>query len=360
MIQQNHAVLRGSRTDAEDDPLRFVTMVGGCPRIDFHWKQDTNGKRRLIGNPNKPLRRLHRLFGQYLEEAISKMGKENYELIKFPSSTAFVRGTNPLKNAQKHQKGRFFYITDFANAYPSVDLVRLAVLIVYIKRHNVYGLEMSLRMLGQNRVLVRELQEDPLFLSILAFLESYCSGQYGRGLAVGGPRSPYLFNLYCEVYADAGLRKVCERYGITFTRYADDNVFSRDKPITSDIRRELRRRIESAGFQVNHRKSKVLCRDMGTVFVTKVGLRDQNLVAPRSESAKAAIVFPKKKRRRLHGIIGSYLHMQMDWPEKVSGRIAEFLHYYRHVERRTAADHKTFALCKEFEREWAKYRKRRK
>ena len=47
----------------------------------------------------------------------------------------------------------------------------------------------------------------------------------------------------------------------------------------------------------------------------------------------------------------------MDWPEKVSGLVAEFLYYFKNVWPKTETDKKTFALCQAFEAEWAKYRK---
>ena len=335
------------------NPLQFVKIVGGHPQIDFFWKE-VGGKRRLIGNPNKPMRKLHELFGAYIREGIEIMGDGNYPLHKLPSSTGFVKGSNPLKNAQKHKEGKFFYVTDIWNAYPSVDIERLAALIVYIMKYNEYKIDFSLSRLGQNVTLVEELRNDALFSSVHGLLESFFSGIRGEGLAVGGPLSPFLFNLYCEVYADAELRLVCRKYGITFTRYADDNVFSRNKPIIGKIRRELRECIIRAGFRVNHRKSKVLSRAMGTVFVTKIGLQDPSTTENQSQTA--TFVFPKKKRRLLHGIIGSYLTMQMDWPEKVSGFIAEFLYYFKNVKEPTATDRKTFALCKKFEEEWAKHR----
>jgi hypothetical protein len=96
---------------------------------------------------------------------------------------------------------------------------------------------------------------------------------------------------------------------------------------------------------------------MGTVFVTKVGMREDT---DESEDAKPAIlVFPQKKRRRIHGIIQSYLTKELwnDSPEVIRGIIAEFLHYYKCVVTPTRSDAKTFALCKEFERVSEPYRK---
>ena len=356
MRSNDYAALRES-LKSDDNPFLLTDALGGHPSIDFFWKE-AGGKRRLVGNSNNPMRRLHRLFGGYIRTGIATMGKDNYPLRRFPSASAFVTGANPLKNAQRHANGRFFYITDIWNAYPSVDLEKLAGLIVYIRKYDVHRADFSLSMLGQRSLLLEELKDDALFPLLSAFLKFFCSGMYGRGLAVGGTLSPYLFNLFCEVYVDAGLRQMCKKYDITYSRYADDCVFSRNKPIIRDIRKELRECITRGGFVVNHRKSKVLSREMGAVFVTKIGLRDST--AATEDTLEAILVFSQKKRRCLHGMIGSYLSGQMDWPEKVSGFIAEFLYYYKNVGTPTCTDQKTFALCKKFEAEWAKYRNRRR
>ena len=355
MRSNDYAALRES-LKTRDNPFLLTDAIGGDPSIDFFWKE-VGGKRRLVGNPNKFMRRLHHLFGEYIRNGITAMGDDkNYPLRRFPSAAAFMKGANPLKNAKRHADGRFFYITDIWNAYPSVDLERLAGLIVYIWKYDVHRCDFSLSTFGQRSSLLEELKDDVLFSFVSAFLNHFCSGMYGKGLAVGGSLSPFLFNLFCEAYVDAELRQVCKKYDILYSRYADDLVFSRKKPIIADIRRELRGCITRGGFEVNHRKSKVLSRAMGTVFITKIGLRDSSTTG--SGTQVATIVFPQKKRRRLHGMIGSYLANQMDWPEKVSGLIAEFLYYYKNVETPTLTDLKTFALCKEFEADWAKYRHR--
>jgi hypothetical protein len=144
---------------------------------------------------------------------------------------------------------------------------------------------------------------------------------------------------------------------VTYTRYVDDLVFSRGIPIPFFMRQEIRRFITEAGFAVNHRKSTVRSRQMGTVFVTKIGMREDS--AESGEAKPAILVFPQKKRRRIHGIIQSYLTKELwnESPEVIRGIIAEFLHYYKQVVIPTKTDAKTFALCKEFERVSEPYRK---
>lgn len=325
----------------------ILGSLGGRPIMDFFWK-DVAGKRRLIGRPNKAMRVLHELFKRYILDGVMSTGRIGYGVRKLPSATGCVMGSNPTRNAQKHIKQRFFYITDLKSAYPSVDLERLALLVTFLARSADYASDISLLFFTDGDT--KELRETPLFREMLDLLVCHFSGMYGKGLAVGGPLSPYLMNLYCEVYLDSRLRWWCENRGIVYTRYVDDLVFSSSQFIGEEERREIRRFVSSARHEVNHRKSKVLDLHKGTVFVTKVGLEHQ----PGSDVAR--IVFSQKKRRRLHGAIRSYLVGQKDWPEMVSGLIGEFLYYYRTVPKKTATDRKTFALCKAFEAEWAKYR----
>ncbi len=327
----------------------YLGVLGGKPNMDFFWKE-VAGKRRLIGNPNKAMRVLHRLFGDYILKGVKSTDDSGYGIRKLPSATGCVPDSNPLKNAQKHAKGRFFYITDLKNAYPSVDLDRLALVIVYLSRYEDYCTEISTKFFAEDRYLGL-LRETPLFGQMFLLLRHYFAGMQGTGLAVGGPLSPYLMNLYCEVYLDSRLRRWCERHDIIYTRYVDDLAFSSAIPIDENQRREIRRFVRESGFEVNRRKSKVLALVQGTVFITKVGLEYQ----PGKEAAR--VVFPQGKRRTLHTLIGSYLTEQTDWPEKVSGLIAEFLYHYKNVWPKTETDKKTFALCQAFEREWAKYRK---
>ncbi len=331
----------------------FLGAIGGEPRIDFH-KKVVAGKCRLIGNPNKSMRILHKQFEWHIKNAIRSIDQDaNYGVRRLPSATGCTPLSNPMKNALRHMKGKFFYVTDLKDAYPSVDLERLALLLTFLFHYKEYAIEgeVSFKFFicsdGHDRI-----RRDPLYGQLLTLLRCHFSGLHGKGLAIGGPLSPYLMNLYCEVYLDSQLRMWCWKHDITYTRYVDDLVFSSEKVfINEDWRRKIREFIGAAGFRPNHRKSKVLVLERGAVFITKVGLEF------RPERVTARLVFPQRKRRRLRNAIMDYLTWQTDWPEKVSGLVAEFLYYYKDVgERKTVSDKKTFALCVDFEKEWAKYR----
>lgn len=326
---------------------------GGFPQIAFEWR-DVRGKNRLIGIPNRPMRRLHQAFGTYLRSLAQAADGAGYGIRKLPSATGCVSGSNPLQNIKRHEGGRCFYITDLVDAYANVSLERLARLITFLIQYDLYIDELLLARFGEDDRTER-LERDPLYRPVLSFLQIHFGGQYGRGLAVGGPLSPYLMNLYCEVYLDAPLRRFCERREegskITYTRYVDDLVFSSPSFFGAGTRRHIRAIITKSGFAVNHQKSRVNLLTMGQVSITKLGLE----LVREAHYPKTRIVFSQAKRKKLHGIIHGYLTFRMDWPEKVSGYVAEFLHYYRQTREKTATDRKTFALCQRFREEWGKY-----
>lgn len=325
--------------------------LGGLPDIEFNWREFgyKEKKRRLVGNPNEPMRIVHHRFEQWLKAVIKRIKDAGgFGVRIMPSAKACRPGCNPTMNARVHQKGRFFYKTDLKSAYPSLDLSQLAELITFLwlyehERDN-FSLKFFAGDLRRNKI-----REYPEYGHILETLRIFFSGLGAKGIAVGGPASPYLMNLYCEVFLDSPVRYLIDRAEITYSRYVDDLVFSSQNPINSDMRREIRRRIELAHFEVNHQKSRVLALSQGVVSVTKVGLEMVD------GSPVARLVYPQEKRRKLHAMIRTYLTEHKDWPEVVSGYIAEFLYYFKNVAVKTATDWKTFALCKDFEEEWKKY-----
>lgn len=363
--------------EEEWDPRSLIVMAGSnSPSFHFEWREpgkkgkhipeQRRRKRRLIGIPNKSMRNLHTIFKRFLVEAINRMGvgnnnKENYTLRRLPSSTGCVADSNHYINARKHVGRRFSYITDFRDAYPSVDLHRLATLLVFIFKHETYRADYSVRSFAKNELAQYAMETDPLFPHMFTFVQFTFGGMYGKGLAVGGPLSPYLLNLYCEVYVDSAIRSYCEKTKdhehpekeIVYSRYVDDLVFSSNTIISSERRRDLRKMIEDGGFTVNHTKSKVLDKTMGAVHITKVGIeqtQDGNVLR-----------FPQNKRRRIEGILKSYLvePFQGDDPETIHSMIAEFLYYCKQVTP-TKSDERTMHLCKRFLKASAPHRKRYK
>ena len=147
---------------------------------------------------------------------------------------------SPFGNAKQHANNRYFYQTDLRNAFGSVSLKRLADILISLEPK-------------------WELEE------VKEILDCYCFENGGKGLIVGAPASPKLFEIYAQQIIDVPLAEFWPYmvdgnriFKKQYSRYTDDLTFSSPEPITDGVRRMIRRIIEQSGFQVNHRKSVVL------------------------------------------------------------------------------------------------------
>lgn len=355
------------------NPLSLIDRTGESPSFYFQWKKIGN-KRRKVAQPNFAMFQLHNKFMALLNEAIERMGPQEKKRLKgLPSARACRPGDNPLKNALEHVNSEYFYITDFSQAYESLDLISLAALLMFIFRREEYRkMGYHLHDLARTTLVFDAVTQDDMFPLWKSFTQLAFGGFRGEGIAFGSHLSPLLFNVYCEVYLDDRLRYYLEKFKdrdhpeneFIYTRYLDDLVFSRNLPVGAQVRRTIRRAINEAGFPVNHKKSKVLVRSKGTAFVTKIGLRTlaplpQNTDEVQIGHSKSVLVLSRKKRRRIEHLIKSYSAAAkssqgtvMHWnehPEKTVGFIAEFIHYLKNVENPTKGDKRLLAMCEGFE-----------
>lgn len=319
------------------------------PRFDFFVqvkKKNGKTKRRLIGDPNESMRRLHRLFQGFIENACAQTGIRN--LVRMPSARAYMPGSDPLRNAEYHGNQAYFYTLDLLHAYDELDTNLLVLLLVAIVRYPKYELEwnsfMHALMFGcrSEEDNLYALLEDPLTERMQVFVNTFCRGPSGRGLVTGAPSSPYLFNLYAEIMLDASLRKLFPSQQGRYTRYGDDLTFSSHTYLFSDLRKEIRKRVYAAGFRVNHQKSKVLYRKQGTVFVTGFGLQY-------GAYGNDQVVFPGKRRRKLQGLLRTALRRGGVDHDVLQGHIADFKHYTR-GRALSNSDRSLVLMCQKLER----------
>ncbi len=327
------------------------------PRFDFHEerKEGSDGriKRRTIGKPTIAMRLLQYRFEEFIREACKRVGDPR--LVRLPSATAFVLGGDPLRNVVRHEGNRYFYIVDLRHAYDSIDTELLVLLLTaivgYPAHQDAFAEFLRLMEFGiREDPLLDGLRGDPLFARMRKFVTSFCRGPTGNGIVTGSPSSPYLFNLFCEMTLDAGIRRFCLGEwgnGIRYSRYADDLVLSNGRPIFPPFRQKVRYRIAEAGFLVNHRKSRVLDRAKGTVFFTGFGLSRHDPEGYRYQMNR--ITFPGKKRRALQGMIRTFLVRGEGNPDEIGGHVAHFLHYVKAV-RPTVSDRKLIELCLKFKK----------
>jgi hypothetical protein len=216
----------------------------------------------------------------------------------YTHATGALPGTSPLRNVLRHRSDnfmlydfhRYFFLADIRDAYASVDLELLAVSLSAL----------STRIFGTPE-------------EALSFLEKYCSVESTGGLAVGSPSSPDLFNFYCAIYLDRHLATVCEKYGITYTRYLDDLTFSAAKPIGIKKRRAILRIVRQAGFALSDHKCRVYDLQKGPIIINGVGLK------PTGD-----IFLPRSALRRLKGLLHQALLGKPISPSLIAGHMGSF------------------------------------
>lgn len=209
-----------------------------------------HGKMRKLEVPNKAMREVHIRLLRFLRTLPSE---SSY-------ATGCKPGDSPAKNVKRHAGQCFFYLVDLRGAFHSVDIPVLAGIL-------------------RKAAKLPSRQES----QILALLERYCASHFGvGGLAEGVPASSDLFDLYCAVRIDKQLGPYCKWWGIRYTRYADDLVFSSERPLSRKIRQYIRRILEEAGFAISHHKCELRDLKKGPIKINGIGLQpDGRMFVPR-------------------------------------------------------------------------------
>lgn len=156
-------------------------------------------KKRKIQAPKVALKVIQKWFGFHLSHALTY---ENYVY-------GFVPGRSAVDAAQRHCSSKWVYSVDIRDFFPST-----------------------------NQAIIKDT------LSTLGYSEKACNlivplCCYRDNLAQGAPSSPVLSNLVMKPL-DQQLFTLSDEYNITFTRYADDIVFSG----TNDFPEALSRRVK--------------------------------------------------------------------------------------------------------------------
>lgn len=168
--------------------------------------------------------------------------------LPFEHATGGIPGKSLVDNIRPHSDSRTFYTLDIKNAFPSVDGDRLAF---------------QLANLGVFDDLT----------TTRADLYEYCLDPQTRGLMLGAPASPFLFNIYCSPLDDV-IADYCYGRGLVYTRYFDDITVSAPagESLGKHRRRDIRELVITDGWELAHHKSKVHSLDNGPVTITGISL----------------------------------------------------------------------------------------
>ena len=208
--------------------LRYFSSDSISPKRfrTFHIRKKSGGLREI----KAPCRQLDVILS-----CINILLKSIYE----PSDVAmgFTSGRSVLKNAQIHVGHNYVFNIDLKDFFPSIP---------------------------QSRVWKR-LQLAPFNFSkdianILAGLCcSYDANVKANVLPQGSPASPLLTNAICDKL-DRRMKGVAKRFGLHYSRYADDMTFSSMHNVYqegSEFRAEIQRIISEQGFRMNASKTRL-------------------------------------------------------------------------------------------------------
>ncbi|MCP8329354.1 retron Ec67 family RNA-directed DNA polymerase/endonuclease [Streptococcus suis] len=146
---------------------------------------------------------------------------------------AFEKGKSILTNAEIHRNKKYIIKIDLEDFFDSFTFYRVKG---YFEKNRDFQLSKEISMTLANLV---------------------C---YKSKLPQGAPSSPILTNMIGRIL-DSRILKICKRYRLKYTRYADDMTFStNDDTITKtldDFLSELDNVIENSGFKINEKKTRV-------------------------------------------------------------------------------------------------------
>lgn len=168
---------------------------------------------------------------------------EMFKSIYSPSDFAmgFTEGRSVVSNASIHKGQNYIFNIDLKDFFPSIYRVRVRA----------------------------RLQAKPFCFNenIAMLLAGLCSMKISSGhndgrdyvLPQGSPTSPIITNMICD-NLDRRLAGLAKRFGLRYSRYADDITFSSMHNVyqtNGEFRTELRRIIEGQGFTINEAKTRL-------------------------------------------------------------------------------------------------------
>jgi len=157
----------------------------------------------------------------------------------------FVPGKSIVDNAKAHMGMNYVFNIDLKDFFPSFNIYRITARL-QVRPFN-FTKEVAKNIAGICTMRVETSESTPE------------ERKYNYVLPQGSPASPVITNLMCEKL-DFLLSGVARRFGLTYTRYADDITFSSMHNVYqdgSDFREELERIIAEQGFTINDKKTRL-------------------------------------------------------------------------------------------------------
>ena len=171
---------------------------------------------------------------------------EIFKAIYTPSDYAmgFTEGRSVVNNASVHKGQNYIFNIDLKDFFPSIEQPRVWKRL-QLKPFN-FPKPIANLLAGLCAMRMQEEDENG-------------QKQYKYVLPQGAPTSPIITNMICD-NLDRKLAGLARRFGLRYTRYADDITFSSMHYVyntTGDFRTELQRIISEQGFTINADKTRL-------------------------------------------------------------------------------------------------------
>lgn len=281
--------------------LRYLVYHRDVVTFDNYYRFDIpkkSGGTRHIAAPKTQLKTAQR---QILEQILQKVEVSDL-------SHGFIKSRSVLTSAKTHSTSPDLLINiDLENFFPTITFER------------VRGVYQSFGYSGY-------------IASLLAMICTYCErmpleikGQIkyiktsDRILPQGSPASPMITNIICKTL-DRRINGLCQKLGITYTRYADDMSFSytgnTDDFDIGDFLNSVNKIIEAEGFHMKKEKTHIL-RKNNRQYITGIVINNEEIGVPKKwvKILKASI----HNAQKLKAAGGSVSNKTI---QEISGKIA--------------------------------------
>lgn len=223
-----------------DDAMR-------APRYRLRSIAKANGNPRMLEIPPEPLRVLQR---RLLHRVLDQVSPHD-------AAHGFVRGRSVHTHAAPHVSRALVIRLDLADFFPSISGARVFLLLRALGYDvHMANLLTAMCVTQQTRAALRVAMRSASFDQLSAANERFGVNH----LPQGAPTSPAIANL-CAFALDVRLRAWADAFGASYTRYADDLVFSGDAVFAARYREFIvtaRAIIAAEGWRLNTNKTRVM------------------------------------------------------------------------------------------------------
>ncbi|MBB2145749.1 hypothetical protein GM921_09645 [Pedobacter sp. LMG 31464] len=200
----------------------------------------SSGKDRLINAPVAPLKFFQRLVNVVLSCVFEA----------HPNAFGFRKNGSIVQNASLHVNQHYVFNIDLKDFFTSID----DVMLISALENAPFGFKGKKSLLGQEIVRLCTMKMDLAMPG-----QGTQSSKEVRVLPQGAPTSPLLSNVVC-LNLDIKLTGLAKRFGITYSRYADDITFSSNRMVfgqSSSFLQELKKIIIEQKFSINESKTRL-------------------------------------------------------------------------------------------------------